>query len=287
MRNAEIPVHHLHDHHTRPVRVERFVPRGTHVRNEVHRHDFHEIFFLAEGSGEHMIDLSNHPFTAPCMHAIVAGQVHRLSRSGDSSGVVLMFQREAIHGDAMDDDLHALFSGSNGGPVWALGTEQLDLARTLLDLIARESATDDPAARRAANGLLAVLIAKCAHWAGAQQERRTELEPGDVTRRFLGDVERDFLTERRVGAYAERYAISVDHLSDLLRSRIGRSAMEILQDRLILEAKRLLLHSTLSVKEVGFALNMEDPAYFSRVFKKATGTTPGEYREHVRELFGR
>ena len=98
-------------------------------------------------------------------------------------------------------------------------------------------------------------------------------------------MERDFLTERRVGAYAERYAISVDHLSDMLRSRIGRSAMDVLQDRLILEAKRLLLHSTMSVKEVGFALNMEDPAYFSRVFKKATGLTPIEYRDQVRELY--
>jgi len=267
------------------VRVERFLPRDTYVRNEVHRHDFHEIFFLAEGSGEHMIDLGTHPFTAPCMHAIVAGQVHRLGRSADSSGLVLMFQREAIHGDAMDDDLHALFSGLNGGPVWSLRPDQIDLAHTLLELIAGETATDDPASRRAANGLLAVLIAKCAHWAGTKQGRRTDLEPGDVTRRFLGDVERDFLTERRVGAYAERYAISVDHLSDMLRSRIGRSAMDVLQDRLILEAKRLLLHSTMSVKEVGFALNMEDPAYFSRVFKKATGLTPIEYRDQVRELY--
>ena len=285
MRSTEIPVHHLHEHDMRPVRVEHFFPREKEVRNEVHRHDFHEIFFLAEGEGEHMIDLGTHRFTAPCMHAIVAGQVHRLRRSADSNGVVLMFQREAIHGTAMDDDLHTLFSGLDGGPVWTLTTDQLDLARNLMDLIARETAADDPSARRAANGLLAVLIAKCAHWAGSQQPRRTDLEPGDITRRFLGDVERDFLTERRVGIYADRYAISVDHLSDLLRARIGRSAMEVLQDRLILEAKRLLLHSTMSLKEVGFALNMEDPAYFSRVFKKATGQTPSDYREHIREVY--
>ena len=285
MRSAEIPVHHLHEHDTRSVRVERILQREKEARNEVHRHDFHEIFFLAEGEGEHMIDLGTHRFTAPCMHAIVSGQVHRLSRSADSSGAVLMFQREAIHGTSMDDDLHMLFSGLHGGPVWELTTEQLDLARNLLDLIARETTTDDPSSRRAANLLLAVLIAKCAHWAGSSKPRRTDLDPADITRRFLGDVERDFLTERRVGTYADRYAISVDHLSDLLRARIGRSAMEVLQDRLILEAKRLLLHSTMSLKEVGFALNMEDPAYFSRVFKKATGQTPSDYREHIREVY--
>lgn len=267
------------------MRVERFLPRAKDVRNEVHRHDFHEIFFLMDGKGEHMIDLDTHRFTAPSMHAIVAGQVHRLSRSADSSGAVLMFQREAIHGTSMDDDMHALFSGTNGGSVWELSSDRLDLARTLLDLIARETRTDEPTSRRAANGLLGVLLAKCAHWAIADRPRGTDSSAADIARRFLADVERDFLTERRVGAYAERYAISVDHLSDLLRARIGRSAMEVLQDRLILEAKRLLLHSTMSLKEVGFALNMEDPAYFSRVFKKATGRTPRDYRAHIRELY--
>lgn len=285
MGKSNIPVHHLHEQDKRPVRVERFLPRDRDVRNEVHRHDFHEIFFLTSGTGEHMIDLEVHRFDAPCMHAIVAGQVHRLNRSADSSGVVLMFQREAIHATAMDEDLHMLFSGLHGGPVWGIKAEQLDLARTLLDLIARETATDDPVARRAANGLLTVLIAKCAQWAGGVQPHRSDPVALDAVRRFLGDVERDFLTERRVSAYADRYAITVDHLSDLLRKGIGRTAMEVLQDRLILEAKRLLLHSSMSLKEVGFALNMEDPAYFSRVFKKATGLTPGEYREHVRELY--
>ncbi len=285
MSNGQIPVHHLHEQDKRPVRVERFLARGEEVRNEVHRHDFHEIFFLTSGIGEHMIDLEAHRFNAPCMHAIVAGQVHRLNRSTDSSGVVLMFQREAIHATAMDEDLHTLFSGLHGGPVWELQAEQLATASALLDLIALETATDHPSARRAANGLLTVLLAKCAQWAGGQQPYHTDPVSGDLARRFLGDVERDFLTERRVSAYADRYAITADHLSDLLRKRIGRTAMEVLQDRLILEAKRLLLHSSMSLKEVGFALNMEDPAYFSRVFKKATALTPGEYREHIRELY--
>lgn len=282
---TSIPVHHLHAQDERPVRVERFLPRDEEVRNEVHRHDFHELFFLTSGTGEHMIDLEVHPFNAPCLHAIVAGQVHRLNRGADSSGVVLMFQREAIHATAMDEDLHTLFSGLHGGPVWELQAEQLAMASTLLDLIAHETATDHPSARRAANGLLTVLIAKCAQWAGGQQPHPGEPISADVVRRFLGDVERDFLTERRVSAYADRCAITADHLSDLLRKRIGRTAMEVLQDRLILEAKRLLLHSSMSLKEVGFALNMEDPAYFSRVFKKATELTPGEYREHIRELY--
>ena len=115
MSNAGIPVHHLQDHDARPVLVEHILPLERDVRNEVHRHDFHEIFFLVAGTGEHMIDLGTHRFQAPCMHAIVAGQVHQLSRDAGSKGMVLMFQREAIHGASIDEDLHTLFGRSNGG----------------------------------------------------------------------------------------------------------------------------------------------------------------------------
>ncbi len=262
------------------------------MRNEVHRHDFHELFFIGEGSGQHMIDLESHDFRAPCMHAIAPGQVHRLSRSADSSGRVAMFLREAVDAAASEQDIRQVFGPWNAQPIHTLTPVHLNEANALLDLIANEARLDGSTAQRIVSGLLTVLLAKAAQWmrtAGAKSDDHTSERSAstgpDIVRRFLADVEAGFLNERRVSAYAKRYAITTDHLSDLLRERIGKSAMDVLQDRLTLEAKRLLLHSAMSVKEVGFALNMEDPAYFSRVFKKATGHSPGEYRDHIRELY--
>lgn len=285
MSTQAIPVHHLPGQSTGSVCVEHFRPRETPVRNGVHRHEFYEIFFIAEGSGQHMIDLETLDFGAPCLHAIAPGQVHRLVRSPDSSGDVVMFLRAAVDGTAGEQDIRQLFGPWNARPVMPLTAAQLQEANILLGLIANEARLDGTTAQRAASGLLGVLLAKCAQWMRGAGHGNEDPGTNDPVRRFLADVERDFLTERRVSAYAERYALSTDHLSDLLRGRIGKSAMDVLQDRLILEAKRLLLHASMSVKEVGFALNMEDPAYFSRVFKKATGLTPGEYRVHVRELY--
>jgi AraC family transcriptional regulator, transcriptional activator of pobA len=291
MARTSIPVHHLPAHDHGAVTVERFERRSAAVRNEVHRHDFHEIFFIAEGSGQHMIDLESHDFSAPCLHAIAPGQVHRLSRSGDSSGRVVMFLREAVDANASEQDVRQLFGPWNARPIRTITPEQLNEANTLLDLIANEARLGGSATQRILGSLLSVLLAKAAVWVRSARtdhedmgQERSGAEP-DIVRRFLADVETGFLSERRVSSYAERYAISADHLSDLLRERIGKSAMDVLQDRLVLEAKRLLLHSAMSVKEVGFALNLEDPAYFSRVFKKATGHSPGEYREHVREVY--
>lgn len=285
MSTAAIPVHYLPGQTTGGVHVERINPRKMAVRNEVHRHEFHEIFFLGEGSGHHMIDLETHAFAAPCMHAIAPGQVHRLARSAASSGCVVMFQRALIDGAAGEQDIRQLFGPWNARPTAALSAAQLQEAHVLVGLIENEARLGSTTAQRAASGFLGVMLAKSAQWMRGSSAAVDDHRNNDPVRRFLADVERDFLTERRVSAYAERYALSTDHLSDLLRQRIGKSAMDVLQDRLILEAKRLLLHSSMSVKEVGFALNMEDPAYFSRVFKKATELTPGEYRDHIRELY--
>ncbi len=288
MSDPAIPVHHLEEDGSWRVRVQRIAPRTDALRSEVHRHDFHEIFFLAHGDGTHMIDLRTHAFHAPCMHAIAPGQVHRLERSADSSGLVVMFQREVLQGAVLDEDLLALFAPIGNGPVWNLRTDQLNEAVDLVAMIERETANSGTVAPRVASGLLGVLLAKCAEWASTDRPATAPPTPPagpDIVRRFLGDMERDFLHERRPSAYAERYAVTTDHLSDLLRKRMGKSITDVLQERLVLEAKRLLLHSTMSVKEVGFALNLEDPAYFSRLFKKATGETPGDYRERIRDLY--
>ena len=285
MSVTAIPVHPLPGRTTGGVLVERIRPRTAPARNEVHRHDFHEIFFIAEGEGQHMIDLETHAVSAPCLHAIAPGQVHRLLRSPDSSGKVVMFQREIVDGTAGEQDIRQLFGPWNPKPVMRLSAAQLQEADVLLGLLEKETRIGGATAQRVATGLLGVLLAKSAQWMRGAAPTIEDIGSNDPVRRFLADVDRDFLTERRVSAYAERYALTTDHLSDLLRSRIGKSAMDVLQDRLILEAKRLLLHASMSVKEVGFALNMEDPAYFSRVFKKATGMTPGDYREHVRGLY--
>ncbi|MFN9958651.1 MAG: helix-turn-helix domain-containing protein, partial [bacterium] len=87
-------------------------------------------------------------------------------------------------------------------------------------------------------------------------------------------VEHGYLEARQVAHYAQRLAITGDHLNTLVRERLGRTASGVIHDRLLLEAKRLLLHGDMSIKEVGYALGMKDPAYFTRWFSKAEGVAP-------------
>ncbi|MBK8339509.1 MAG: helix-turn-helix transcriptional regulator [Flavobacteriales bacterium] len=234
-----------------------------------------------------MIDLETVVIEPPCMHLVAPGQVHQLSRSRDTRGIVLMFTEEGGSTADQHADLNDLFHVATA-PAFALSSAQFVEASELVSAIERELTSPAGPMDRAVQGYLGILLLKCAAWRRAALPPDTPaLGAADPVRRFLRMVEREYLEHRQVGHYASTLAISADHLSDLVRKRLGRSASDVIQDRLLLEAKRLLLHADLSVKEVSHALHMEDPAYFNRVFKKATGLTPVEYRTHIREKYQR
>lgn len=81
--------------------------------------------------------------------------------------------------------------------------------------------------------------------------------------------------------YAALLHVMERRLSEATKRCTGQTASEIIHERVLLEAKRLLVHSQLSISEVAYRLSIDDPAYFSRFFKKHTGKTPGEYKRRL------
>jgi AraC family transcriptional regulator, transcriptional activator of pobA len=284
---TEIPVHHLPHGATSPTRVEYIRPVPDAVSNGVHRHDFHELFFFSAGSGKHMIDLRQYSVSPPCAHVVAPGQVHQLARSADMEGIVVMFGGHAL--PALESDARAeLFAMAHSEPVLPIGQAQLAEVQALVALMKAELTAATGPVTEVVQGYLGILLIKCAHWARSVGQRDPlRVASTDAVRRFLDLVERDFLQERQVAHYADRLMMSADHLSGLVKDRLGRTASKVIQDRLLLEAKRLLLHAELSIKEIGYALNVHDPAYFTRWFQKMEGMSPAGYREHIRDLYKR
>lgn len=282
VKDQHIPTHQLPGRSRIPTRVERILPTDREVSNDVHRHDFYELFFFASGSGEHMIDLEQHRITAPCVHLVAPGQVHRLVRSADMNGLVVMFAPDAQLGQGHGARI-ALFANAEGNCTFQLDDAQLRECTALVEMMERELATKPLA--EVVEGILGVLLIKCAHWAKAALAEGGTATGPDPVRRFLEMLEAGYLEDRQVMHYAERLAMSADHLNEQVKKRLGRTASSVIQDRLLLEAKRLLLHADLSVKEVGYALNLKDPAYFTRWFHKAAGVPPATYRDEIREKY--
>lgn len=120
----------------------------------------------------------------------------------------------------------------------------------------------------------------------AEREKRqqgfTEIKKSadlDFTLLFRDLLETNFTKLKAVSDYAHLIFISEKRLGQATSKILGKSPKEIINDRILLEAKRLLVHTHLSIKEIGHELGFEDPAYFVRYFKKNTNNTPVEFRE--------
>lgn len=120
----------------------------------------------------------------------------------------------------------------------------------------------------------------------AEREKRkqgfTELKKGadlDYNLLFRDLLEINYNKLKSVNDYAKIICISEKRLGQATSKILGKSPKEIINDRILLEAKRLLVHTNLSIKEIGQDLGFDDPAYFVRYFKKNTEKTPVEFRE--------
>ncbi|MBK6643621.1 MAG: AraC family transcriptional regulator [Bacteroidetes bacterium] len=85
--------------------------------------------------------------------------------------------------------------------------------------------------------------------------------------------------------YAQLLNITAGHLNDTIHKDLGKTAGELIHDRIILEAKRLLYHSENSIKEIATELNYKDPSYFGRFLKTHSGSTPDQFRKAIREKY--
>lgn len=100
----------------------------------------------------------------------------------------------------------------------------------------------------------------------------------NLVRRFIERVELRFQDHEPLTEHARALGASVPHLSRSCREVLGRSAARVIQDRLMIEARRDLVYTSLTIAQISFRLGFSDPAYFSRFFAKRAGVSPSDYR---------
>lgn len=256
-------------------RIEALVRTGKYNPNHPHRHSYHEVFLFTAGEGKHMIDFQEYPIAAGNVHFVFPGQVHQVMRSADSEGVVICFSPTLLKEQEDWDLLHAF----REQPLLEAGAEKMAGLMRWIHLYQTES----PPAKGSERHLLGIVLRKSMQ---VREASATQLGPGDALMpRFLMLLESDFRLQKQVGQYAEALHVTQDKLNESCRASMGKTAGACIRARILLEAKRLLLHSELSVKEIAFALGYEDPAYFNRIFQKEEQAPPQRFRELIRKKY--
>lgn len=132
-------------------------------------------------------------------------------------------------------------------------------------------------------GLCAVLLGLVARERAEGGETQDTRADSRLFHRFEALLERHFLQHWTVADYAARLAITPTHLSRVTRAASGQAASAVIAERIVREARRNLVYTNLPVSTIAYALGFEDPAYFSRLFTKATGASPRAFRDRVQQ----
>jgi AraC family transcriptional activator of pobA len=260
------------------VRLDGFETGGARVR-EPHRHDYHELIRVRSGAGRHLIDGAEVPVRPGTVTLIGRGQVHVFEEARGIDGAVVRFGDELIGPEASPGWLLAGGGGGRTVPVPGGEAERLD---AVIDALAAEAARP-PDARSAAveRHLLSTLLLWVERFydAARTEVRAAEDQDVDTLRRFLATLERDYARHHDAAHYADALAMPAAALSRTLTRATGRSTKELVLDRVMLEAARLLRFTDLTAGEIAHRVGFEDPLYFSRAFKRARGAAPTAFRE--------
>lgn len=240
-----------------------------------HRHaGLHQFLLLDTGGGGATLDDTSHELFSGCLVNIPTGVVHSFAFEPGTTGWVVTVSRVVLDDYLQESEgLNPVlsnpdvlrFSSRIRGIVQNLFAEYANLNFARAHIL------------RSMSGVLAGLVARSMTELGHDP---VQLETS-LQRRFEAMLEENFRQHLRVSDYAEKLAVTSTHLSRVLRQTTGRSTSAIIEDRLVREARRFLAYSNLSAAEIAYQLGYVDPAYFSRVFKRATGYSPRAFRQNL------
>jgi AraC family transcriptional activator of pobA len=286
----ELPVDHLADRSDAPIQVLPFadmaVGEGSaEARRDPHRHDYHELVWVREGSGQHLLDGRAVPVEPRTLTLIGRGQVHVFERAQDLRGSVVRFGEELVLGGGAQRATPGWLLAGRGGRSVTVPSDEVGALEAVIAALRSESARPaDPRSAELERHLVSVLLLWVERWYDAS---RTEFRAGDdaeveLHRRFAQLLERDFARHHDAAHYADALAVPPAALARALTHVTGRSTKDLVLDRVMLEAARLLRFTDLTVQEIAFRVGFDDPLYFSRAFKRRHGEAPMAYRDRTR-----
>lgn len=242
-----------------------------------HRHDHFTIMLVKNAEGSHQVDFQQYDFAPNMVFFISPEQIHHVHiEQGIPDGQVLMFTPDfllqySILPERLSD-LDLFFNCDEAKPLH-LSAEQMKALQLFLSKIAAENATENVYRWEAVGAWLKLLLLELRRMKSTLQQEniRWDKRKAEIVRQFKHDVEAHFREWHQVQQFAEAQNLSSNYLNEVIKAETGTSAKDFIQNRLLLEAKRLAQYSDLSAKQIAFALGYEDVAQFSKFFKKGEG----------------
>ena len=287
-KSENIPVYSLHNFSSngrisQQFQVEVFDANRHFSVKYPHRHDFFEVLYLSKGSGFHIIDGNKYEIQPPCVFFMSPGQAHKIEFSSDIEGYIFIFTSEfyLINQTNQNRLIEFPFFFSirqENRPLILESKEDILFLETLFKKGIAEIAKGENYSVDLLRSVLDLILTSCAILYKTDKNLLTKGKGNVVVKRFLQLVEENYQNNLSVNEYADKLAITPNHLTQTVNQLTGKTSSQIIKSKQVLEIKRLLVHTNLTVTEIANHLNFPDQSYFTKFFKRETGFSPLQYR---------
>jgi len=253
-----------------------------------HRHDYYTIIFIERGQGTHFIDFTEYEIADRSIFFIMPGQMHQVILSSEPTGWIITFTEEFLIANSIPDkminDIY-LFNDYGQSPPLPINENDMPVYENLILQMAHFQKSLETYTQEAVGSLVKVFLIQGNNHCSLRKSNNPQLveTSNHILRTFKQLLNKQYATDHMVSDYASALAVTSDYLNKTVKNLTGKSAKDHIQSKLITEAKRSLLFSSLSNKELAYELGFDEASHFNNFFKKITGQTPSEFRVLARQ----
>ncbi len=251
-----------------------------------HIHSFYQIIWFRSGTGSHFVDFKPYDVIDDCIFFIAKNQVHYFDANTSYKGWLIHFNETFLvqTDNAMEFFLKCnFFNNPYQHPSSRVDDNLRKILETYISQIQAELAESNNMGREEL--LRAYLKAFLIQVQRHKKENELSAFVADEKRiqllKFVNLVDENYKKGLQISEYANLIHVSTRTLSDITSQLLNKTPSQIVQERIILESQRLLLHSELNINQIGFRLGFDDPSYFVKYFKKHAGISPSDFRKSI------
>lgn len=247
-----------------------------------HKHSFYHLVYFCKGSGNHSIDFVGFPVEAGQIYFMIPGQVHSWDFTTKPNGYIVNFSEQYINrlvANPRYTDQFSFFSGIAKQQVITIPQAGRKQIEQILETVVKEGNSNEALKDDFARAALIQLFILVSRFTSIEKSDAKSNYNSVLLLNFQKLIEQHYKEKKLTKDYAALLYVTPNHLNALCKDVTGRSAGELIRNRILLEAKRLLTNAKMSISEIALELDFIDNSYFTKFFKKYEGVTPEAFRK--------
>jgi len=265
--------------------IDSYLKKYDKKRRKAHAANHYQIIWFKKGSGRYFVDFKAYDVDENTLFFLTKNDIHYFDRNTNYKGVLIQFNEEFLiqnNNDIAFFFKHNLFNNQKQ-PSCSLNTDDTFILDEYLNLIKNELTDKKESSHELLRCYLKVFLIQLQYrWQKSNTIDGRRVLPEDKKQlqliKFVNSIEENYKKRLKISDYAGLLQISPRTLSDLTSQLLDKSPSEMIHERIIAEAQRLLLDTDYNINKIGYHLGFDDDSYFVKYFKKHASISPLDFR---------